>query len=242
MSLSHEAHPESSLNLNSATWDRWADGELTVSQQRELLLRLDLEPEHWKSLALAFVEAQALRQACRPLVETAHAVERSLPASVVVPRPLLRIQRLRSAATAAVCLLAFAGGWWGHGRWEPRQVQPLLASAVPPSTFEGPSPDMEATVAETPQKVETLRIGFANSAGEITRNVEVPVVEQSAADLQAWLSQTLVSDRLRERVRESGNDVHEETQLYHVTLDDGREALIPIHNITLDRLDPHDFQ
>lgn len=241
MSLSPDRTSMTSRPLNAVTWDRWADGELTDAEQQDLLARLDLEPEHWRPLALAFVEAQSLRRSCRERLE-------SPPVTVRVPRSpatVVRASRARGAWTtllAATCLMAFAGGWWGRGQF----IQPVAAIAkagVPPATFVDPDPNSEAVAAvDPPQRVETLRIGFANPAGEITENVEIPVIDQSAGDVRAWLAQSMVSDSERERLRRAGNDVREETELYQVTLGDGRQALIPIRNVTFGPLGSDAFQ
>lgn len=240
MSLSPDRTSMNSRPLNAATWDRWADGELTDAEQQDLLLRLDLEPEHWRSLALAFVEAQALRRSCRDLPE-APPIACCVPLQPAIARRAPSARGAWTALLAAACLIAFAGGWWGHGHF----VRPVaeIANAAPPSTFADPDPTSAAVAAvDPPQRVETLRIGFANPAGEITENVEIPVIDQSAGNVRAWLAQSMVSDSERERLRRAGNDVREETELYQVTLGDGRQALIPIRNVTFGPLGPDDFQ
>lgn len=244
MSLSRDRTSMNSRPLNAETWDRWADGELTDAEQHDLLVRLDLEPEHWRPLALAFVEAQALRRACRGQMEL-------LPDAQPVHQPPAAARRARSARSAHsrllpaaifLCLAAFAGGWWGRGQIV-RPAPATAFAAAGPATFAGQDTEPAAAgAADVPQRVETLRIGFANPEGEITENVDVPVIDQSEGDVSAWLSQPLVSDSVRERLRRAGNTLREETELYQVTLDDGRQALIPIRNVTFEPLGPGDFQ
>ena len=55
-----------SNNKSEGLFDRLADGELGDEQRRELLARLDHEPDGWRRCALAFLEDQALRQALEP--------------------------------------------------------------------------------------------------------------------------------------------------------------------------------
>src|SRR5438876_11522290 len=43
--------------------DRLVDGELPERERRELLLRIEKEPDGWRRCALAFLEAQIWRQA-----------------------------------------------------------------------------------------------------------------------------------------------------------------------------------
>lgn len=42
--------------------DRLVDGELSAGERRELLRDLESNPEAWRNCALAFVEAQVLRE------------------------------------------------------------------------------------------------------------------------------------------------------------------------------------
>ncbi len=45
--------------------DMLVDGELSEEERREVLLRLDSEPDGWRRCALAFLEAQSWREAMR---------------------------------------------------------------------------------------------------------------------------------------------------------------------------------
>ncbi|MHB8898491.1 MAG: hypothetical protein ACYC6Y_07065 [Thermoguttaceae bacterium] len=54
--------------IDEAQLDLLVDGELGAAERRELLLLLDAEPGGWRRCALAFLEAQAWRQAVRDVV------------------------------------------------------------------------------------------------------------------------------------------------------------------------------
>src|SRR5262245_26067234 len=45
--------------------DRLVDGELSEPERRELLSRFDREPDGWRRLALAFLEAQSWQESAR---------------------------------------------------------------------------------------------------------------------------------------------------------------------------------
>lgn len=55
-------HSSEKLDVNSELLDRLVDGELTPQERRELLRRLEGEPQGWRRCALAFLEAQALEE------------------------------------------------------------------------------------------------------------------------------------------------------------------------------------
>src|SRR5713101_874206 len=49
--------------------DRLVDGELPDAERRDLLLKFEKEPDAWRRCALAFLEAQTLRQALASVAE-----------------------------------------------------------------------------------------------------------------------------------------------------------------------------
>jgi hypothetical protein len=98
--------------------DRLVDGELPDAARRALLLRLATEPDGWRRCALAFLEAQTLREALGPLAVRGRDVARSAvvpggPGRTLKPR---RRAVAHLAALAAGLAAAFALGWVLHGR------------------------------------------------------------------------------------------------------------------------------
>jgi anti-sigma factor RsiW len=96
--------------------DRLVDGELPDRECRELLLRLETEPNGWRRCAMAFLEAQNWRAAFGPLADTARTVPR--PAIAPAGRTSKRsawLQVARFAALAAALVAAVALGWSLHG-------------------------------------------------------------------------------------------------------------------------------
>jgi hypothetical protein len=87
--------------------DRLVDGELDADERRALLTGLTAEPDGWQRCALAFLEAQSWRKACRQIAvqpdETPPAAQR-----IVSPRQIRRPPL--ALAAAAVLALVFAGG------------------------------------------------------------------------------------------------------------------------------------
>ena len=84
--------------------DLLVDGELLVEERLALFQRLDASPDGWKRCALAYLEAQAWREAFRE------------PACEVPSKPLVAIRpKSRKSPTwlarAALVIAAFALGW-----------------------------------------------------------------------------------------------------------------------------------
>jgi hypothetical protein len=117
--------------------DRLVDGELAEGERRDLLLRLETEPNGWRRCAMGFLEAQSWRVAFGPHVHPAH----------VVPRPTLApagpgdkrtawVQIARLAALAAAFVAAFAMGWRLHGDHVRNMPGPASASTAQKEAFE----------------------------------------------------------------------------------------------------------
>jgi hypothetical protein len=89
--------------------DRLVDGALPESDRQILLARLDADADGWRRCALAFLEAQAWREALGPVARSAAAEE--LP-----PKMARRgFQWVARLAVAAGVLGAFALGWLTRG-------------------------------------------------------------------------------------------------------------------------------
>jgi hypothetical protein len=122
--------------FDAALLDRMVDGEIDDRQQREVLARLDDEPDGWRRLALAFVEAQVWRNELRCEADAhgaasspvASSPTASSPTGIAAPLPVTvprgpSIQRPdvprwnRALAIAASILVAFTLGLVSRGYW-----------------------------------------------------------------------------------------------------------------------------
>ena len=140
--------------------DLLVDGELDSESRREFLLGLDASADGWRSCALAFLEAQAMRSAIRPMARDATA---SLPLVSVSPQ-----RRRRPGvwlARAASVLAAFGLGWATHAPG-PRVETVLDRVAVAPFTSREiaarmpvPAPVPKPTVA-TQTRRTTPSVGY----------------------------------------------------------------------------------
>jgi hypothetical protein len=100
-------HLEDHGALDDRLIDRLVDGELAEAQRRELLARLESEPDGWRSCALAFLEAQSWRDGL-----SAAAGDSLAPRRIVVPlydarSPIRRRRAVLLSALAAGFVLAW---------------------------------------------------------------------------------------------------------------------------------------
>jgi hypothetical protein len=112
---------------NEDRWiDRLVDGELSGDERRALLARIAAEPGGWRRCALAFLEAQAWREAFVPVAMNAGPV----PAATLTSPKVHRLAVARTAvAVAASLLMAFGLGWLSRGQADP--PAPLVARNDP---------------------------------------------------------------------------------------------------------------
>jgi hypothetical protein len=117
-----EAHPQA--QVAAALLDRLVDGELDEAARAALLRQLDGEPGGWKRCALAFLEAQAWRQAISADAETSPAprIIQPAPARFPVSRQLM--------ALAAAVVVAFGVGFVSRDPAPVERHHPLAGGAL----------------------------------------------------------------------------------------------------------------
>lgn len=143
--------------------DRLVDGELPDAERRQLLLRLDAEPDGWRRCALAFLEAQTWREAFTPTADPAPPVPRTHPAAGVrsqARKPGTWRPAARLAGLAAGFAAAFVLGWALRGK--PLESTPhspvaqgdLSAPAPAPRPPQAPPPDEPTRAPQPPRPAE----------------------------------------------------------------------------------------
>lgn len=135
--------------------DRLADGELTAAERQALFARLDADPgaAGWRRCALAFLEAQLLREALRP----ARTVEPSTPLKTrSVRRPLAL------ASAAAGLIAAFGLGRVSLER-APAPTTNSQPAAVAAATEPGPP------VVEPPPTIDRAESEWGRRGYELER-------------------------------------------------------------------------
>lgn len=224
--------------------DQLVDGELSEDQRRELLARLDQQPDGWRRCALAFLEAQCWRETLGPVaLRPMEAPAEPRPASRSSCGWAARYGVL--AAVAASFLLAFVlgvqfrQGWFG-GVVPPAEMvknAPEGAAAVPEvrqAQVAVAPPQPERDVQPDPRRWQlvTLTTPEGPEGGEET--IRVPAVESDAVDEQ-WLANQppAVPREVLEAFQRAGHRVQQQRELVPVQLKDGRRLVVPVDRVEL---------
>lgn len=209
-------------DLPDAALDRLVDGDLDVPERRELLLRLEAEPDGWRRCALAFLEDQDWRRAL------------AAPATPVGPEPVVgrpagraRPSPLRISVAASLVAATFALGFAAGGA----RRGPSAVEVARPETFKKGEP------APRPGRDPIREVGFIDvvdgSAGE-SRPERLPIISGPGLD-DRWLREQppSVSQYDRAQWERKGYEVEEHRRLVSVVLDDGRRVSIPVDEVEL---------
>jgi len=235
--------------LSARQFERLVDGEMSEAERRRLLTRLDDEPDGWRHCALAFLEAQCLKEALGPLgrregrteVEAADAgVSKAAGtgawAGAWRRSPWLQTAT-RSLAMAASFLLALGLGWWAH---TPESAIPQVAQQAAPGLTQSADATRRdqfptgvtsnaASNNGSPWHMVTLSVPGVEPGKR--QAIQVPAVERNNID-DAWLNGLpgLPPDVLQ-ALQRSGHQVQQSRQLVPVPLEDGRRLVVPMDQI-----------
>src|SRR5262245_13131211 len=206
--------------------DRLVDGELDEETRATVLARLDTEPGGWRRYALAFLEAQAWREA----VVSVHQPD-ALPELLPSARPSVLIdschhtrsrshrsqvrRALKPAAIAAAVVVAFTAGWLASAATRPTapaaDLDPgasLVQTPSPPSMIERAPIDRGAAVASPSDRpaVSAMPVSFEHARG----------------DLREWSDGLDVSNPQRRQLHERGYRLEHREGLMSIGLENGR--------------------
>jgi len=241
--LPHERFPMNAFPITDQILDRLVDGELAGEEYRDVVARLELEPDGWRRCALAFLEAQAWG---RDIVAPAREVR---PAKITPSeaKPAAASDTNWSAlllAMAASFLLAFGLGWGIGGRGgdanpggppttaniaELPAVKPVAKPPDDPIDPPGERPTPVAHRQEPNQGEITLLL--EDAAGKQSE-MQLPVVEvNSADDIARSLTTSALPARIREAIERSGHRVVRQQQVIPVQLQDGRQLMMPVEEV-----------
>lgn len=220
------------ISHDDILFDRLVDGELTLTERRDLVRSLDTRPDGWRKCALAFLESQSWQNDVRAMTAT--------PASSIVhsdaeksAAPILPEKRIsmRTAAqwfaVAASLLIAFRMGNLQHGSTS----NPVANVALPASSQMASMhslPQAAAPVAAKPG--DALNLWVRDDSGQV-RRVRVPLVDASALDPALGLQfQTGVPDDVRNRLQNQGLTVQSKRRFAPMWLDNGRPMIVPVED------------
>lgn len=214
------------LSADDRRFDRLVDGELSEADRRELLSRLDHEPDGWRHCALAFLESQCWRTELKAIA--ARPVER--PASSSPRRPLGAWPRyltmaLAMAATFMIAMLAGSQlremGIIGGGP-QNQIVKKEAQRSAPAGSAQRPQPSDR-------WEMVTLTAG---GPGGATETIRVPAVERPTID-QQWLNNLpgAVPPEVLQAFERSGHQVSQHRELVPLEMQDGRRLVVPVDKV-----------
>jgi hypothetical protein len=210
--------------VDIAAIDRLVAGELTDPERRDLLLKLEADPEGWRRCALAFLEDQTWRSALGSSATIFPQTKPIAPPVIGQKRPWLRWAAIAASVLALGFSAGFAVGGKGRGTVEVQtaQQEPSKSPISPPTI-------------ETDQVREVGWIDLVDSASGESPPRRVPIVSGPGLD-EKWLRDQApaVSDYVRARWERQGYQVQERRNLVSVLLDDGRQVTIPVDEVALD--------
>jgi hypothetical protein len=203
--IPHETKSEPQGFDDRLLLDRLVDGELEEVDRRDLLQRLEAEPDGWRRCALAFLEAQSWREALAPLVAAAGAG----PAATNRNRSRRRFREpvARWAGLAAALALTYVLG-------RSYRDGPQITQADRPAAFAPASQVHPSVPAVKPVPLDRV-VARAPAAREV--------------------SQAPAADPLLERWQQRGYHTETQKRLVSMQLRDGRQFDVPVREIRLRR-------
>jgi hypothetical protein len=205
--------------------DRLVSGDLGDEDRLELLAWLDAEPARWRKCGLAFLEAQALREALAPRLAQASRCA----------APLSRRRSALSALAAAALLSAFGLGWAAghrppkHDDWDSRDAQ--STDSVDASQNVAAVHPVSSSRPDAPSIVGYVRVRIGE--GPSAHDIRVPVIAATVGDSSWQQTPGPMPDYVRQQWERQGYRVTERRQSVPFKLADGRQVDIPVDHVTL---------
>jgi hypothetical protein len=233
---------EPTAPLDDRVFDLLVDGELNEAARRELLSRLDREPDGWRRCALAFLEAQTWRSGLAYEVHESPAA----PAALRRTTEGHSLRRIRSIVNrlwlSAAVLVAFGLGWivrsappalapLASGKGQETAPEPLTTTKSRPleqdDTHDAAAP---AAAADEVRLAGTIRWRLEQDGQQ--EEIEIPVLEGPGIDLQRLIEQPpAMSEPARLALERRGHKVETHRQLLTVNLKDGRSVVVPVDQV-----------
>ena len=216
--------------------DRLVDGELGDREYRELLLRLETQPDGWRRCAFAFLEAQAWRREMRAL----RTEDDRRETTAVAVRPPAGHRRF------AEWLLAVAAGFliaWSLGPLLSREAltasQPIgIATSVEQPASAGADPAQEETALQIAGLSEPSDLDGGIAETEIVRDDgrewEIPVDDWTPQHAQ-WLNEeeSAFPAELARALESLGTRIRRQRSLLPLETSDGRRVVVPIERVEI---------
>jgi len=226
--------------------DLLVDGELDEARRRELLLRLEREPDGWRRCALAFLEAQSLRQEMRRMVRRPAAPPprpRSVPG-----RRWLNGRAGIVLAVAASFLIALGLGTLLRdfaARSGPAGPEPIQLAGTEKGSRErtadptgplGPQPNASGPV-------QLVNLSMPGGPDGARHSIQLPACQRDSID-EAWLNSfpQAMPEKVQQALRRTGHQVRQSRQLLPLRMKDGRQLVLPVDQVDVHYVGNQPFQ
>ena len=207
-------------------FDRLVDGELPSAERSALLSSLDAQPDGWRRCALAFLEAQAWRQASVQLVLEANRPS-EVTSSSLEHKDHSRNQ-LHWLVLAASVFIAFTLGLAFGDLPHPT---PTATSGSSNSMIAESAPQSESReLPRTFSPNDALTLWARDESGR-AHPLRVPLVDAAALDRQ--LGSQFPSNmpaNVRDQLHQRGYQVESKQRYAPLWLDNGRPLILPVED------------
>ncbi|NQT38293.1 MAG: hypothetical protein HQ581_12425 [Planctomycetes bacterium] len=215
--------------------DLLVDDELDAERRRELLGRLDRDPDGWRRCALAFLEAQSWRRTIPTL--SGGEIGRTAATQPETPRRPLGLNRRTVLAMAASFLVALALGVTIREIWH--RETPMGGSSTQTAS-EQTEPDRPTengpSVPESPEVPQDqwrwVEVSVPTSPGSPQGPIRLPAVASDRLD-DAWLyaQPAPVPPDVLQAFRRTGHEVRQSRQLLPFRMKDGQQLVVPVDQV-----------
>lgn len=202
--------------------DRLVDGELTAHEYSQLVKSLEINPQGWKSCALAFLQAQAFKKDLGAMAQDV------APAKAVVtrrPAASPKSWTTWSALAASLMLMFLLGrGSYGPASWSPPAENRIATSPLP-------QPEPSATSKPSLNNPGKLTL-VVDEPGSGKREVDIPYYDGADVDPATVFSQSQgVPLDVQQSLRNMGYDVSLNKHYVPLKHSDGRQFLVPVDRL-----------
>ena len=216
---------------DDARFDRLVDGELSADEYRSLIAGLDDEPGGWRRCALAFLEAQALGGELTAIRHSGQLAEKPTAPVTLAARKAVEPTRWKLlVAMSASFLVAFILGVTLPSLWRLGGETVVAGPDVPvgPTNLE-PATSLPDGILRA---IASAQLVLDGPGGTLSAAGQVPIYEVPGDATSSWLAEqepAMSAELIRELTRR-GHRVERQEQYVPVSLEDGREGMIPVES------------
>jgi hypothetical protein len=216
---------------DDARFDRLVDGELSADEYKSLIAGLDDEPGGWRRCALAFLEAQALGGELTAIRHSGQLAEQpAMPVTLAARKAVEPARWKLLMGMSASFLVAFILGVTLPSLWRLGGETVVAGPDVPvgPTDLE-PATSLPDGIMRS---IGSAQLVLDGPGGTLSAAGQVPLFEGPFDATSRWLSEQepALPTELVNELKRRGHRVERQEQYVPVSLEDGREGMIPVES------------